>query len=90
MLAIGGGRLPAALPVLGVGIWLDPALLLATATVGSNPNGACELPLPIGNHPALAGLRLFAQFLWLGPSSPAPCPPLGLSASNALDLVVQP
>ena len=39
-------------------------------------------------HPA--GLRLFAQFLWLGPAAPLPCPPQGVSASNALDFTIQP
>ncbi|HZN37809.1 MAG TPA: hypothetical protein VFD82_03345 [Planctomycetota bacterium] len=33
---------------------------------------------------------LFAQFLWLGPGAPAPCPPMGFSATNALDITIQP
>ena len=76
--------------MLGVEIWLDPSQLLATATVFGDSIGACEVPLPIPNAPALAGTRLFAQFLWLGSAAPPPCPLLGVSASNALDVTIQP
>ena len=31
-----------------------------------------------------------AQFVWFGPSSPAPCPPGAFSASNALAITIQP
>jgi len=48
------------------------------------------VPLPIPAVSTLAGLRLFAQFVWLGPCAPPPCPPLGLSASNGLDFTIQP
>jgi len=65
-------------------------VLLVTATVFSNPIGACEAPLPIPANPAVAGVRLFTQFVWFGPTSPTPCPALGFSASNALDFTIQP
>ena len=41
--------------------------------------------------PALAGGQTWTQFFWFGPNSPSPpCPPSGVSASNALAIVVQP
>jgi hypothetical protein len=86
--AAAGPSIP--LNVLGVDVWIDPTTVLSTPAVFSNPVGASELPLPIPAVPALAGLRLFAQFFWLGPGAPPPCPPLGLSASNALDFTIQP
>ena len=89
LIAFGGG-LVNPIPVLGVNVWIDPSVLFATATVFSNPIGACELPLPIPADPAIAGFRFFAQFLWLGPGAPLPCPPMGFSATNALDISIQP
>ncbi|MEO6595404.1 MAG: hypothetical protein ABIP94_11690, partial [Planctomycetota bacterium] len=74
----------------GIDVWVDPTQLLSTPTVFSDAIGNSDAPLPIPSNSALAGLRLFAQFVWLGPSAPAPCPPLGFSASNALDFTIQP
>ena len=44
--------------------------------------------MPIPSVAALVGNSLFAQFLWIGPNTPPPCPPLGLSASNALQITI--
>jgi hypothetical protein len=71
-------------------VWIDPTSLLTTGTVFSNPIGAGEVPLPIPAVPTLVGLQLFAQFVWIGPGSPPPCPLLGVSASNALAVMIQP
>jgi hypothetical protein len=90
LIAFAGAGLPSEITVLGVDVWIDPTSLLTTATVFSNPIGAGEVPLPIPAASALVGLRLFAQFVWIGPGSPPPCPPLGLSASNALGFTIQP
>ena len=90
LIVFAGGGLPAPATVLGVNVWVDPTVLFATPTVFSNPTGACEVPLPIPADPALAGFRFFAQFLWLGPGAPSPCPPMGFSATNALDVTIQP
>jgi len=81
-------RLVDSIPVLGV-TWIDPTVMFGTSTVFSNPTGACEVPLPIPADPALAGFRFFAHFLWHGPAAPPPCPPLGCSSTNALDLTIQ-
>jgi hypothetical protein len=90
LVAFSGLGLPAPLAVLGVEVWVDPTALLLTATVFSNAVGACTVPVPIPNNPTFAGVRLFAQFLWLGPNAPPPCPPLGFSASKALRFTIQP
>ena len=45
---------------------------------------------PIPSSSTLVGMQLFAQWAWVGPNLPAPCPPLGLSTSNALEVTVQP
>jgi len=88
-----GVSLAAASPlffVAGVLVGVDPFTTLFLDT-SSNAIGAAEVPIPIPSSPALAGGQSFAQFFWLGPSAPSPpCPPLGISASNALALVVQP
>ena len=80
--------LTTAIPVLGVLVWVDPLGL--APIVGSNGVGAAEFPLPVPRNAWLVSQRLQAQFVWLGPASPAPCPPLGLSASNALEFTIQP
>jgi len=90
LIAFASAGLVSPLPVLGVDIWIDPTALLVTATVFSNAIGASEVPLPIPTNPGLAGVQLFAQFVWIGPGSPPPCPPQGFSASNALDVTIQP
>jgi hypothetical protein len=58
--------------------------------VTSNGVGAAEFALPIPGSGSLVGTRLFTQFGWVGSASPPPCPPLGVSASNALDITIQP
>jgi hypothetical protein len=63
------------------------ALMLAAT---SNGRGASDVPLPLPNVPSLAGAVLYSQFFWFGPGSPPPCPPMGLSASQALRITVQP
>jgi hypothetical protein len=38
----------------------------------------------------IAGVQFDVQLIWLGPTAPPPCPANGLSASNALELTIQP
>ena len=78
------------LNVLGVDLWvsLSPSSLALRAT--SSSAGAADVPLPLPNTPSLVGQSLYAQFVWIGPTTPPPCPPLGLSASNALEITIQP
>ncbi len=91
LLAFSGAGLAAPFSVFGADIWVDlasPAFF--TVFVTSNALGAALVPIPIPNVPTLAGGQAFAQFFWAGPSSPPPCPALGISASGALAIVVQP
>ena len=86
---LGTAALSSPFRFLGVDLWVNPAGLLFRAfTTASNQVGAGDfvLPLPGGS----AGAQLTAQFVWFGPSSPAPCPPGAFSASNALAITIQP
>jgi len=77
--------------LLGVEVWLDPfSAFFVSFASSSNSLGASEFTLPIPNDPWLIAQRIDAQFFWGQTSAPPPCPPLGLSASNALDITIQP
>lgn len=76
--------------VAGVDVWVDPfAVPFLSPTVTSDANGRCIVPLPVPAGAAI-GANLYAQFVWVGPTAPPPCPPFGLSASNAAKLTIQP
>ncbi len=90
LLALTGNRFANPVVVLGAEIWIDPTLVFIQLPATSNNVGASDVNLPIPNGPWLRGTRLFAQFFWAGPTSPPPCPPQGLSASNALEFTIQP
>ncbi len=87
LLGISAAGLAAAFRVLGADVWIDLASPGLFVPAASNAMGVAEVSLPV---PAAVGGRVYAQFFWLGPTSPSPCPPLGLSASNALAMTVQP
>lgn len=87
---LGLAGLTTPLPLLGVGLWVDPISICALPSVVSDSLGAAELPLPIPKDSALVGGRVYAQFVWVGPNTPPPCPPLGLSATSALEIMIQP
>ncbi len=90
LFALTGNRFASPVVVFGAEVWVDPTLVFLQLPATSNQVGASEVSVPIVNVPSLGGVRVFAQFLWAGPNSPPPCPPFGLSASNALDLTIQP
>jgi hypothetical protein len=91
LLAFSDAPLAMPLVLLGIGIWIDPASLgYFTVFAPSNGSGVAQIPLPIPNVPGLVGQQAFAQFAWLGPNSPPPCPATGISASNALAITIQP
>lgn len=73
-----------ALSLLGVDVWIDETSLLLTSTPSSDALGYTELALPLPNVPSLQGGVVAAQFIWA-----SPCGPQGLSASNALEMIVQ-
>lgn len=85
-LALSLATAPAALPVGGIDLWLDPALLIAVAPVTSDEYGHVEVPLRIPPDPSLAGLQVAGQFAWSDDASPGG----KFSASNALAVTVQP
>ena len=77
-----------ATPILlgSLAVWIDPlAPVFFEIIVPSNTIGASTVPIPIPAVPALAGAQAFFQFAW-----PDVCAPGGISASNALEIVVQP
>lgn len=82
------GSLPVPAQILRVNLWVDLGAPSFALPVTSNAKGAAEFVVPI---PATTpvGVTLAAQYLWSGPSSPPPCPTLGLSASNGLNFTIQ-
>ena len=86
---LGAGALTAPLPILGAGLWINPAPPFMALPSATNARGSAELNLPI---PAgvPAGISLAAQFLWFGPAAPPPCPAQGVSASDALLFTILP
>ncbi len=89
LLGLSPAGLASPVPILGVDLWIDPVGLLLLPAA-SNGDGYSVIAIPIPNDPSLAGGTEFSQFFWLGPTAPPPCPPLGVSASNALAITVQP
>ena len=72
-------------------LWVNPAgLWFYVLPAVSNPVGAADFPLPIPGGAGGVVAQFRAQFVWAGPTSPAPCPAQGLSASNALEFTIQP
>lgn len=89
-LVLGSGALAAPILLWGAELWVDPAAVFFTAWgARSDSRGAADQPLPIPASPSLAGARVHVQWLWVGPSAPPPCPPLGVSSSDALEVTVQ-
>lgn len=75
--------------VLGIDFWIDPRALLLVP-LRSGPRGTADMPLPLPQDGRFIGFRFHGQFLWMGPSSPAPCPILGLSSTAAIEITVHP
>jgi len=90
LLLASAGGLATPIALLSVRLWVDPAVSWSGIAVASNALGAIELTMPIPNAAGLVGRHVFAQFVWAGPGAPMPCPPLNLSASNALEITIQP
>jgi len=81
--------LTTAIPFLGIELWANPAQQpFLSISVASDATGKSVLPLPIPAN-LFPGLTFVNQYLWLGPNAPAPCPPLGVSASNAVKVTIQ-
>ena len=82
-----GTQLGAPVPILGFQLWVSPLLAL---NVASDASGSATIPVAIRADPMLVGVPVDLQLIWLGPTAPPPCPPIGLSASNALEITIQP
>lgn len=90
LLLLAARALVSPLQVLGVDLWVDPgSAWLASFPVASHAAGGAYVPLAVPGVRSLVGLRLNAQFVWVGPGAPPPCPPSGWSASNALEVTIQ-
>ena len=76
--------------VFGVDVWLNLSTLIALPTITADARGRVDADLPIPSTPTLVSLQLNTQFAWIEPAGPAPCPASGISASNALQIVIQP
>ncbi|MFO1031818.1 MAG: SBBP repeat-containing protein [Planctomycetota bacterium] len=76
--------------VSGVDAWLDLSTVIALPMLAADARGRVDADVPIPSNPTLVSLELNTQFAWNEPFSPAPCPASGTSASNALQIVIQP
>lgn len=81
--------LPAAVPVLGIDLWVNP-VNAPIVPVLANAFGTADLPLPLPSVPSLAGQQISAQFAFLDVVGPAPCTSQGWAASNAMVITIQP
>jgi hypothetical protein len=83
---VSGGRLLSPLWVSGLAAWIDPASpFLVQIPVASDPAGFCFIPAGLPPDPSLVGFIGYVQAAWTDP-----CAPGGLTASNALGLLIHP
>ncbi|MEM7205339.1 MAG: hypothetical protein AAF628_34100 [Planctomycetota bacterium] len=84
------GPAAAPIPIEGIDLWID---LLSGSTVFlpvfSDPRGLSEQFVPIDGDGTLIGLSFYAQFVWVATGLET-CPPLGLSASNGVQVTILP
>lgn len=80
---LGTNTLSAALPLVGIAIWLDPTGAISVTTV-ANDWGAWTVGLPLPAQPSLAGSVLAAQTVWL-----EACAPAGLTSTAAGRITLQ-
>lgn len=90
VLLLGARGLASPIRVLGVDVWVDPTgAWFLSPPASSNHLGAAYFALPLPQNPWLVNQEVDAQFVWLGPHSAPSCSPLGVSASNALEITIQ-
>ena len=88
-LLVADRRLQSSFVFAGAELWIDPRAATVLA-LSSSDLLRSDTSMPIPARTDLIGIKLFAQAVWVGPSSPLPCPPLGLSTSFGLEITVQP
>lgn len=77
LLFVSTAALPAAIPVLGIGVWINPIGALGLTTLASTW-GTAETPFPLPNNASLVGFQVAAQLIWL-----ESCGAQGFTASHA-------
>ncbi|MCA8955268.1 MAG: hypothetical protein KDC87_04290 [Planctomycetes bacterium] len=77
------------LSILGIDVWVEFTGSILVP-VYSSTRGTVEIACPLPNDARLANLRGYVQLVWAGPTGPPPCPRLGVSASAALEITIQP
>jgi hypothetical protein len=83
-LGIAAGSLATPVFASGAAVWIDPSALVLLPLL-ANAKGFVEVVVPLPAGFVVPGMQGFLQFFW-----PDPCAPGGISASNALEVVVQP
>jgi hypothetical protein len=73
----------------GITVWVDPLPLAMFLGANSNATGLATVALPIPSNGTLKGFRFYQQFVWPGPANPSPCPPQGVSATQAIEIKIQ-
>ncbi len=73
--------------VLGVTAHVNLATVLVTIDFVADSTGFVEVPVAI--PPGSVGAQIFGQFFWVNTPSCGNPNPSGLSASSAIDIVVQ-
>ncbi len=85
-LGISGAGLASPLLAGGIQVWINPSAPgFDIFPVASNATGLALIPIPLPTIPSLAGIRAFGQFVWLDG-----CAPGGVSASDGIDITIQP
>jgi hypothetical protein len=86
--AVGGllttfNRLQNPLQLLGIDVWVDLNAAGFLVSAAADSRGVARIGLPVPQNPGLVGARLFGQFVWVDT-----CGPMGLTASDALEVVL--
>ena len=90
VLLLGDRSLVTPVDLFGTELFVDPSRRAFLAlTQLSEARGVSIASFVIPAQGWLIGQTLYAQSLWFEATSPSPCPPLGLSASHALEIVLQ-
>lgn len=83
VLFLGTGTLPAAVPLLGINVWLNPTGALGVTTL-ANDWGAWAVGFPLPAQPSLAGFVVATQGIWL-----ETCAPAGFTSTAASTITLQ-
>jgi hypothetical protein len=85
-----GAAMAAPGTTVGIDLWIGLQGAVTTFVSTVSGQGGVDVPFPIPAGAGFVGLPLSVQFVWYSAQTGPTCPMLGFSASNALDVVVQP